>query len=115
MEPDHLEDVRGAMCLPKAQNFQQTILLCVYEPLYFAQDERPHLDDPCLPSRLYLLCDLATLAIDCALCNKIDIEQNKLCATCSILFACLCGDLRPCDSMSAPEPNLASDAWPLAF
>ena len=29
VEPDHLEDVRGAKCLPKAQNFQLTIIWCL--------------------------------------------------------------------------------------
>ena len=84
VEPDHLEDVRGARCLPKAQNFQQSILLCLSQSFIWLKMSALTLMTHACHLRLYLLCDLATLTIGCALCNKMML--NEMCPALPALY-----------------------------
>ena len=75
MEPDHLEDVQGARCLPKAQNLQQSTLSCLSKKFTGLKTGALTLMTHACHLRLYLLCDLATLRIGCALCNKMILNK----------------------------------------
>ena len=75
VEPDHLEDVQGARCLPKAQNLQQSTLYCLSKKFTLLKTGALTLMTHACHLRLYLLCDLATLTIGCALCNEMILNK----------------------------------------
>ena len=108
MEPDHLEDVQGAKCLPKAQNLQQSALYCLSKKSTWLKTGALTLMTHACHLRLYLLCDLPTLTTGCVLCNKMIL--NKISSALPALYY-------PRASVETSGPVIAclptSQFWPL--